>query len=269
MGHQRLGKLPASRAWRELVACIVSGKESVAELADRVLEASEKSLNKASNDPAFKEAVYLLCKIPLAAQADDLALALAQLDIHIPTNPTRTDIIVGFERAIEKVQRGGSNDITDLSEIAKQAAISALNSLLTKPPPTPQLDLWKKPVEGVHLALKHCATPEGFADLAQSFFARFGENNIRYYLDRQLPKHLGGDGFIKSIPDMTLFDQNNRQHNKEAALIMRFYAKEWYAKVNYHEKKKLTPKDTAGFAHVAISKLRKEYRIRNAANATL
>lgn len=266
MGHQRLGRLPASKAWREIVACLVSGKESVSELADRVFDASEKALSNASNDPAFREAIYLLCKIPIAAQADDLALAFAQLGIHVPANPTRTDIIAGFERAIEKAQRSGSKDITDLSDIAKQAAISALNSLLAKPPPAPQLDLWKKPIEGAHLTLKHCATPEGFADLAQSFFAYIGENNTRYYIDRELPKHLGG--FVKSTVDMALFDQNNRQHSKETALIMRFYAKEWYAKVNYHEKKKITLKDTAGFAHIAISKLRKELKVRNEDSAS-
>ena len=269
MGHQRLGKLPASKAWRQIIAYIVSGADAVSELADRVFDASEKSLGKASKDPAFQEALNLLCKIPMAARASDLKAALADLGIDIPDNPSRTDIIAGFERAIEKAQRSGSRDITDLSEMAKHAGISALNSLLAKPAPPPQLELWGTPKEGTHLVLAQCADPEGFADLAQTFFASLGENNIRYYTDRELPKHLGAGGFAQSIPDMIIFDQNNARHNREASMIMRVFARDWYAKVNYQNKKALTSKDVNKFAHVAIEKMRKEYRIRDGKNASV
>lgn len=269
MGHQRLGKLPASKQWREIVAYLASGNGSVAELADRVFDACDKAFGIASKDPAFIAAINLLCKIPMAAKADNLKSALADLGIDVPDNPSRTDVITGFERAIEKEQRSDAKNITDLSELAKQAAISALNSLLAQPTPPPQLEFWDTPIEGVHLILKQCATPEGFADLAQEFFATLGENNVRYFIDRELPRHLGEDGFAKSIPDMILFDQNNERHNKEASMIMRFFAKEWYAKANYQNKKKLTARDIAGFAHVAAEKMRKEYRIRNADNAAV
>lgn len=263
MGHQRLGILAASKAWREIVALIASGEGSVAELADQVFDACDKAFSHASKDPAFREAIHLLCKIPLAAKSDNLSAALAEIGINVPDNPSRTDIIVGFERAIEKAQRSDLKNVTDLSEMAKQAGISALNSLLGKPFSPPQLEMWGPPKEGVHLTLSQCATPDGFCDLAQTFFSNFGNNNIRYFMDRELPRHLGQDGFAKSIPDMTLFDQSVQRHNNEASVIMRFFAKEWYAKAQYQDKKKLTVKDATGFAHVAIEKMRKEYRIRN------
>lgn len=269
MGHQRFGKLPATKKWREIVRFVANGEGSVGEIADRVFDACDRAFGNASKDPAFQEAIHLLCTIPLAASRDDFKAALAEIGIEIPNNPSRTDILVGYEKAIEKAQRSASKDITDLSEMAKQAGIAALNSLLVKPAPAPQLGFWEAPKEGVHLALSEYATPEGFGDLAQAFFTSLGKNNIRYFLDRELPKHLGREGFAKSIQDMILFDQNNERHNAETSVIMRPFAETWYAKKRYQERKKLTRKDLTGFAHVAIEKMRKEYRIRNKKDAAV
>lgn len=268
MGHQRLGILPATKAWREIVAYIANGNVSVGALTGFVLDACDKSFEVASDDPAFKEALYLLCKIPMAAKAENLQVSLKELGIDVPSNPTRTDIVVGFDQAIEKIQHSNTKGITDLSELAKNAGAAVLNTLLAKPPPPPQLELWGEAKSGTHMILREAATPDGFCDLAQSFFATFGKNNIEYFVSRELPRHLGQSGFCQSIPDMLLFEQNNTQHNNEASMIMRTFAREWYAKANYHEKKKLSQKDVAGFASVAITKMRKEYRMRNTHNGT-
>jgi hypothetical protein len=52
MGHVRLGRLPSSRDWRKIVGYVAAGDISVAELADAVADASDKSLMKAIRDPA-------------------------------------------------------------------------------------------------------------------------------------------------------------------------------------------------------------------------
>jgi hypothetical protein len=57
MGHVRLGKPPASKKWREIVGYLAEADVCVAELADAVAAASEKSLARATKDPAFIEAV--------------------------------------------------------------------------------------------------------------------------------------------------------------------------------------------------------------------
>ena len=268
MGHQRLGILPATKAWREIVSYIARGDASVEALADYVFDACDKSFSSASNDPAFREAIHLLCKIPLAAKSENLQESLRELSVDVPANPSRTDILSGFEQAIENVQRGNSKNITDLSEMAKYAGIAALNKLLSTPSPAPQLELWGEPKSGTHVILRHAATPDGFSDLAQSFFSTLGKNNIEYFVSRELPKHLGKGGFSQSIPDMILFEQNNARHNNEASLIIRNFARDWYAKANYQDKKKLSQKEVAGFASVSIEKFRKEYRMRNRPNGT-
>lgn len=266
MGHQRLGRLAATKAWRDIVSLIAEGNVSVDSLADAVLDACDKSFSVATNDPAFKEAMYLLCKIPMAAKQDDLGEALRKIGLDVPNNPERTDIIAAFEQAINDVQRNARSGLTDLGIMAKEAAIAVLNNVLTKPPPLANLELFSEPKTGTHLILKQAATPDGFCDMAQSFYATFGTNNIQYFIDRELPRHLGQSGLCQSIPDMLIFEQNNARHNQETSYIMRTFAREWYAKANYQDKKDLTKKDVAGFASIAAEKMRKEYRMRNSSN---
>ena len=268
MGHQRLGRLAATKAWRDIVSLIAEGNVSVDTLADAVLDACDKSFALAKDDPAFKEAMYLLCKIPMAAKQEDLAEALQKIGLDVPKNPERTDIIAAFEHAINDVQRNAREGLTDLGVMAKEAAISVLNNLLAKPPPPANLELFGEPKSGIHLILKQTATPDGFCDMAQAFYATFGTHNIQYFLDRALPLYLGKSGVCKSIPDMILFEQSNARHNHEASYIMRTFARDWYAKANYQDKKDLTKKDVAGFASIASEKMRKEYRMRNRQNGT-
>ena len=267
MGHVRLGRLPATRKWKEIVQFLASDGFSVADLADRVMDACDKSFSAASKDPAFQKALQLLCQIPIASKQDNLSAALSEIGVSVPDNPSRTDIVVGFEKAIEKAQRDGSKNITDLSELAKQAGIAALNTLLTQPAPAPQLGFWEAPKGDTHRQLQASATPEGFGDLAQTFISNFACSNVRYYMDREMPKHLGADGMVKSISDLTLFDQGVAKHCREASFIMRAFARDWDAKKVYSEKTLPNKKDVSGFAHVIAEKMRKEFRIRNGKDA--
>lgn len=263
MGHVRLGRLPATRKWQEVVRFLASDDFSIAELADRVVAACDKSFSCATEDPTFQKALRLLFSIPEAAKQTDLQSALARVGVEVPENPSRTDIIAGFEKAIEKAQRSESENVTDLGEIAKQAGIAAFNAVLIKAPPPPQLSFWDKPKGDTHRQLEAAATPEGVAELAQTFYAAFAKNNIRYFVDRELPKHIGANSIARSISDLTLFDQNLDRHCREASVIMRTFARDWTAKKVYVQKTPPTAKDIHGFAHIVSEKMRKEFVIRN------
>ncbi len=266
MGHQRLGKLPASKKWREIVAYLADENASVAELADRIVDACDGSLAKASKDPAFQQALHLLCLLPQAARADNLQVGLAQIGVAVPDNPSRTDIIVGFEKAIEKAQRSSNHGVTDLSEMAKQAGIAALNSILQQPAPAPQLGFWDEPKSDTHRILDHSATPDGFGNLAQEFFVNLASHNIKYFMHRELPKHLGTEGTSPFVSDMSLFDRNVDKHCREASYIMRPFARDWNANILYNKGTSIDKKALSGFAHVAMNKMRKEFKFRNAAD---
>ncbi len=115
MGHQRLGSPPASKNLPEIINLLISGEASTAELVDAVTTATEAALTRALKDSAFVEALWLLVKIPKAAEAENFSDALRSIGISVPDNPSATDLVVGFDAAMEAAQRKVGGDVTDLS----------------------------------------------------------------------------------------------------------------------------------------------------------
>jgi hypothetical protein len=69
MGHVRLGVLPASRKWRQVVDELSLGAE-VDVIAAAATEADETALRAASGDPSFLHWFWLLTQVPLMARGD-------------------------------------------------------------------------------------------------------------------------------------------------------------------------------------------------------
>jgi len=91
MGHVRLGVLPRSRKWRQVVEHLRLGAGTEV-VAASVASAAEASLKRASNDPAFLHAFWLLTQIPLAARGPTFAKDLRRLGLHVPDQPSLLDV---------------------------------------------------------------------------------------------------------------------------------------------------------------------------------
>src|SRR5262245_44208575 len=101
MGHQRLGVLPRSRDWQQVVALITEGG-NVEVIAAATSRAAETSMIDASADPAVRYAFWLLTQIPLAARQDDLGAALRRLGLFgLPAQPSLADVTSGMMDAID------------------------------------------------------------------------------------------------------------------------------------------------------------------------
>lgn len=259
MGHQRLGILPASRNLPEIVRLLLSGETSGAVLAAAITKACDETLRRALKDPAFVDALWLLIRIPQAATGDRFQEALRTIGVRVPESPSENDIVIGYDAAIESAQRRSGNGITDLSEMARQAGIAALASVIQERLPT----LWTPTREDLRTTLATLSHPERFGDLAQRFFSGFVERTIQYFLDRAIHRHIGPCGLARSIGDLALFDAALRRHCAEATVIMRTFAKDWLAKNAIHAAKEITRSDVAGFGAYAAEKIAKELAVRS------
>ena len=85
MGHVRLGTLPKSRKWRQVVEELRLGA-GIGAVAASAADAAEASLEAASNDPAFLHAFWLLTQVPLAARGPDFADDLRRLALRCRTS---------------------------------------------------------------------------------------------------------------------------------------------------------------------------------------
>ena len=100
MGHVRLGVLPKSRKWRQVVEELRLGSE-VELVAASAADAAEAALRTASNDPAFLHAFWLLTQVPLAARGPEFSQDLKRLGIQVPDRPSLMDLLGGISAAID------------------------------------------------------------------------------------------------------------------------------------------------------------------------
>jgi hypothetical protein len=128
MGHVRLGVLPRSRKWRQVVEELRLGAEIEA-VAASAADAAEAGLRAASNDPAFLHAFWLLTQVPLAARGPTFTHDLQRLGVRVPDRPSLMDLAAGISAAVDRYAReqGGR---TDLGEMAQMAAVESLAALV-------------------------------------------------------------------------------------------------------------------------------------------
>ena len=128
MGHARLGVLPKSRKWRQVVDELRLGSE-IEVVAASAADAAETALRTASNDPAFLHAFWLLTQVPLAARGPEFVRDLLRLGVQVPDQPSLMDVVAGISSDVDRYARehGGR---TDLGEMAQMAAIESLTALI-------------------------------------------------------------------------------------------------------------------------------------------
>jgi hypothetical protein len=80
MGHIRLGTLPSSKKWRDVIVILDSGRD-VLEVEEAAARASELDLSRASDDPRFQFVSSLLVQLPLSARAPGFAGELETLGL--------------------------------------------------------------------------------------------------------------------------------------------------------------------------------------------
>lgn len=261
MGHVRLGSLPRSRKWQQVVG-LLDDDADVRRIAAASSEAAEAALAKAASEPSFAEAFWLLTQIPLAARSDDFADALRGLGLKVSDGPTLIEVVGAFGDAIERqASEKGAGRQNDFGEIARLSAVEALGAVAGRDLP----GLFGPSPEDVRHAIGKLTSPKNFTVLAREFFSRLTRRTLDYYLSRELSNHVGGDGRFRTLADQSDFDTALDSHCREASRIVKEFAGSWYSKSIYEET--LTPDAAERFAHVAFKKVRKELRKRRDADA--
>jgi hypothetical protein len=85
MGHIRLGTLPKTQKWNQVVN-LIAGGEDVGRIAAASADAAEHSLQRASDDEGLAHAFWLLTQIPQAAKQSDFSDRLWRLGLTLPSS---------------------------------------------------------------------------------------------------------------------------------------------------------------------------------------
>ncbi len=260
MGHTRLGKLPKTQKWQDLVSRIagsmigggvLSAASYMEAIAAETLEASRQGLDNAKHDSGVHYAFYLLTQVTLASRSANWEEALARHKIRLANDSTVFDLTCEVQAAIDRHVSGSASGATDLSEMAQQSVGETLMSLAG----TRSANLFGDGGEEVKNTVRGFSTKKGFGELGQRFFGRFVARFLNFYLSRATAAALGGPR-LPDLSDISDFNEALRTHCDQTARIVRDFCGEWYSKTAYE--KGISPENTSRFVAVAVRKLSSE-----------
>lgn len=253
MGHNRLGALPRTQKWRDVVELVDCGG-SAAAVADATLDAAHDSFVAGATDPTLVHTVWLLTQLPDAARSDDFVGAMRRLGLDVGAGATATDIATALGSAVDGQARDRAGPRSDLGEMARLAAVETLARTLRDPTPSlfgPDADAGQK-------ALGRLATEKQFGGLAQGFFARLTERLLTHYVSKELPQHVGAGRRFETLAEQRAFQDGVALHARQAARIVEQFGGAWWSKARFEGN--LTPERTERFVAYAMKKMRDELR---------
>jgi hypothetical protein len=251
MGHDRLGVLPRTQSWTQVVELLDSEAASI-EIAAQSMNAARADLAAVKEDPIFRRAYWLLFEITEASRHEDFPERLKDLGFDIGEQPSLLDLSQALSSYLDEY-RSALGNYSDVGEMGQFAAAETLTDLVAPTLPS----IFGATTANLQAALRPLSRGKGFGRLSRRFLGRFLNRFLSYYLSRELSNHLGPGRTFESIAEQTGFEAALKTHCLQAARITEQFASEWQGKAIF-ERGHLKESDIQGYLYVALEKLSKE-----------
>jgi len=248
MGHTRLGDLPRTRKWQQVVA-LIEGGAGTAQVANATMRAAERGFRLAAEDKGVVETIWLLTKLPLAAKSEDFAGALRNVGLEVSHTPGLMEIVGAFSDAVDR-RLANNNGRTDLGEMAQMAASETMSKVIG----SRTQSLFGTTPDDVKQAFSKLATNKQFSIFARDFFARLTNKCLDYFVSKAISYHVGEGRRFPTLAQQGDFTKALATHCYEASKIVEEFSGGWFSKTNW-EKGGISRQDAARFAHVAMKKI--------------
>jgi hypothetical protein len=222
MGHTRLGDLPKTKRWNQVVALLEEGADTEA-IASSTLTAAETGFYQATQDTGFKYAFWLLTQVTLAARTDKFSEELSGLGLDVPKQAGLFDILGAFTKHLDTyfVKNRARTDISEMGQLAAVETLSEKCAERSK-------RLFGTTPEDVQQSIRELSTSKNFALLTRDFFSRFTYRYLNYFLSRETSKHVGLNQRFENIDEHTAFNEALAVHCKQTAVIVQDFAGGWH-----------------------------------------
>lgn len=253
MGHKRLGVLPKSKKWRDIVRAIeacTSGKVPVEEVAKNTLSNVRNLYNELEKDPSVKASLSFLVEFSYAFKTQNPGKYLVENGILPTDNLSPMSLAVAINYYKQE-----SFHSKEYQSIAKQATIDALNHWYHS-----NIDHGKNffsaEIKPENVFAK-AASGGGFSEISRLFFAKFTERYLKYFLEREAAPRIKDINLINNFSEaIETFTDEVSKHAYQTSKITQSYAAGWY---NKHSKEnKPSGKDINKLIRNTFKKMRSE-----------
>lgn len=262
MGHVRLGLLPRSRAWKEVVGLIVAGAD-VSQIANATITAADKAFSCVLEDEGYTEAVWLMTQLAIASTKDNFQEHLNSLGVSVPLGASLPEVAAAISEALDRKAESAPRR-SDLGEIAQRALISAMVEHLSPKLPS----LFPSNANDVQAALATLGKKQEFGDLSRTFFSNLTNESLNYFLSKTLATHLGEGQRFATMNELSQFESALRTHCREASFIVEQFSVDWFSKHRFEEGGDISRQSSDGFASYALKKMKDELKAGARVNAT-
>lgn len=263
MGHQRLGKIPKSKPFTQVVALIsgtagggggaagVSIVEDVEDIAAATLTAAQAGLDEARNDSGLCDTFYLLTQLVLAARDEaNWRERFVELGITLGADAGMFEFVSELQYAIQD-RLDERNSYSDIAEMARKAAVDAVNSLAARH----AASLFGTGPEELRDAVRKLSTRKGFAELGRTFFGRLLSQYLNFFICKETPNAVR-NGRLNGVDGLREFESALDDHCYQSAKIVGDFCGDWYSKTEWREG--IDPLNTSRAVAFAIEKLQRE-----------
>lgn len=226
MGHVRLGDLPRTRKWGQVVGLIGAGA-GTPQVASATINAAEKGLGVAVKDKGVVETIWLLTQLPVAARSENFAAELRARGVTVSQSPGLMEIVAAVTEAID-AEMPNNRGRSDLGEMAQMAAAETLTEVIG----SRTRGLFGTTPDDVQKQFAALGTNKQFSIFAKDFFARFTNKCLDYFVSRAVTQHVGEGKRFTTLAQQSEFSEALRTHCREASKIVEEFSGGWFSKTN-------------------------------------
>lgn len=252
MGHERVGALPRTKRWRDVVGGIADAAAvdgDVYELANATLENVRSRLLAIQRDSGFAASFRFLLRLALSASPRVDRDSLGELAIDLESNPSPLKLARVLGQYVDENKQSA-----EYAEVSRKAAIDAIStwtelqtrqrSFIGEYERVPEV--WRRASDG-----------RGFCEVSRLFFGKFVERYLNYFIGREASSVLANTEDRERLARRLGEHVNGVSHHAfETARITQSFAAGWF---NRHARDGMPSTEAiAGFLSHSVGKLREE-----------
>lgn len=252
MGHIRLGRLPRTLKWKQVIQALVDSSSSLPEIVKLTSLASEKVLTNSKYIDGLSHCYWLFTNIAQASRQGDFVQNLNRLGINISSNDSGIKVLKQiFDSASSSLRSNGN--ISVLDQIAVDSFKNAIHNTISDE----STSLFGCDIDSIQRAFKKYSTSTQVAHLGREYFSQYMFNSFSFTLEKELANSLSSDGRFQNSNDIQNFNGKLKQYCWDVSKIVEEFSGGWYGKHSF-EGDIADKKKTKDFTNYAITKLLSE-----------